>query len=164
MNWLDIALVIVLGWFTLSGLMAGLIREVFSLAGLILGVGLAIQYHQQLVPSLGFIESREAAQVVAFAGIFIAVGLVAHFLASILQRILALLFLGWANHLGGATFGLLKGAMILDVALQVILRLPFFNLGGAVTGSGVAQLVISLMPSILRLIPFDLDPSRWFPF
>lgn len=164
MNWLDIALVVVLGWFAFSGLMTGLIREIFSLGGFLLGIILAAQYHQQLAatPIMKLIENPEVARVVAFIAIFLGVGLAAHFVAYLFDQILSFLFLGWANHLGGAAFGLLKGAIILEVALQVAPRLPFLSLGTTVAESGVAQVLIGLVPGLWGRLPFAVDPAHWF--
>ena len=155
MNWLDIMIMVTLAWFTLTSLTTGLIREALSLAGLIIGILLAGRYYTQVAQQLHFISNQDAASVVSFVAIFIVVAIASHLVASILQQVASLLFLGWADHLGGAVFGFAKGAIICEVVLILFARFPIFGLGSALNESRLASSFLSFIPILLSLLPSE---------
>ena len=77
MNWLDIVIIIALLVSAVGGFMSGLIRSLFSLAGLIIGIILAGHYYTALAGYLTFISDQNAARIAAFVIILLAVGIVA---------------------------------------------------------------------------------------
>ena len=56
MNWLDIAILVLIAIPTLLGLKSGLIKAILSFAGVIVGVILAGRYHTILAEKLTFIS------------------------------------------------------------------------------------------------------------
>jgi uncharacterized membrane protein required for colicin V production len=65
--------------------------------------------------------------------------------------------LGWLNHIGGAFFGFIKGALVVEVALLVFAAYPGLGMDGAVEGSGLAPLFVEDVDFVLILLPSDFD-------
>lgn len=157
MNWLDIVLLVALVAVAFTGLKQGLIKAVLSLAGLIIGVILASNLYTTLGNLLGFIPNEKAAGIVAYILILIVVMIIASILARLLKTIISIAMLGWVNHLGGAVFGLLLGAIFWGAILAVWVR--FFGTG-LVTESFIAGVLLNKFPLVLALLPSDFDIIR----
>ena len=117
-DWL-IVLVLVLS--VLSAAKTGLIVEVCSLAGLILGLLLASWDYQRLTPWIGaWIHSHSLVEVLSFAAIVVGVMIVAAVAGRIVRWSVKSIGLGWADRLAGAAFGLVKGCALVTIAVMVI--------------------------------------------
>jgi len=122
MNWLDIAIIVVLGILTLLGVKRGLIKSLVPLVGVILGIVLAGRLHHPLAERMGFIESESLAGIIAFVLIVIAVYVIVFILGSMLRNVLQMVFLGWVDRLGGAVFGFAMGWIICSVVVVLLAR------------------------------------------
>lgn len=162
MNWLDIVIIVVIVWFIFTGLTTGLIREVIQLAGLVVGVLLAGHYYSQVGQWLSFIDSPDAIRIASFLLIFVAVALAAHFLGSILQQMVSLLFLGWLDHLGGGVFGFAKGALICQLVLVAFAKFSVLGMEPAITESRLAPLFLKTFPFLLNLLPQEFEAVKQF--
>jgi len=160
MNWLDIIIIVGIAAATFGGLKVGIIKAVLSLAGLIIGVILAGRYYEPLSEQLTFISQPILANVVAFAIIFIGVGLVAAVAARLLKWVTSLVMLGWVNHLGGAVFGFLLGAVLWGAILAIWIK--FFGAGGTMAESSIAAILIDRFPLVLALFPEEFKTIRSF--
>jgi membrane protein required for colicin V production len=90
----------------------GIIKVLFSLAGLIAGIILASWNYAHLAAILHrWISSDAAAQVIAFLAILIGVTLLFSLAAGLLKKTVAAVGLGFADRLLGAAFGLLRGIL-----------------------------------------------------
>ena len=94
------------------GLKIGLIKAVLSLAGLIIGVVLASNFYKPLSNIFGFISNENVANIIAFILILLAVMIIATIVVRLLKFIASITMLGWVDHLGGAVFGFLIGAIL----------------------------------------------------
>lgn len=160
MNWLDVVIIIAVGISTLIGLKAGLIKTILSLAGLIIGVLLAGRYHTVLAERLTFIPQDNLANIAAFAIILIGVMLIAAVLASVLKWTASMVMLGWLNHLGGAAFGFLLGAILCCTILAIWAK--FLGTPGTIARSALAPLLLDRFLMILALLPEEFDRVRAF--
>lgn len=124
MNVLDIAIVIILGVSIAYGLIKGLVKEVFSLAGVLIGLFLAFL----LAPQVGAVLERwihvesaayAVAMIVVFVLALIGVAIVSH----LVTKFLEFAHLGWANRLLGGGFGVIRGGVI---GLVLVLVLALF--------------------------------------
>jgi uncharacterized membrane protein required for colicin V production len=71
MNWLDLAVVLVLAGFVLAAYSAGLIREVITLLAAIFGVIVAGLLYERLARDvLVFIDDADAAEALSFLVLF----------------------------------------------------------------------------------------------
>ena len=159
MNWLDLVLIVALIIFTLIGLRVGIIRAALSLAGLIVGVILAGRYYVPLSEQLTFIPQASLAKVVAFAIILIGVMVIASVLARLLKWAVSVMMLGWVNRLGGAIFCFVLGAIFCSALLAIWVK---FLGTGAITGSGLAAVLLDRFPVVLALLPPEFDAVRSF--
>jgi len=160
MSWLDIVLIVVIVFSTFLGLRTGIIKAVLSLAGVIVGVILAGRYYVLLADQLAFIPSEGVAKIVAFAIILIGVMVVAAILASMLKWAASAVMLGWVNHLGGAIFGFVLGAIFCGALLAIWVK--WLGVSSTITESIVAPILLDKFPLILALLPDEFDTIRSF--
>ena len=160
MNWLDIVITIVLIISTIGGLRTGIIKSILSLAGIIVGVVLAGRYYVTLAEKLTFIPAENIARIVAFAIIVMAVMIVAGIIASVVSWTVSKIMLGWLNHLGGAVFGFLWGAIFCGALLAVWAK--YFGAGGALADSALARGLLDYFPVVLALLPDEFNSVRNF--
>jgi len=160
MNLLDIVIIVAIAVSTIIGLRTGIIKTVLSLAGVIVGVILAGRYSVLLASQLSFITSEGLAKIVAFAIILVGVMVVAVVLASLLKWAASVMMLGWVNHLGGAIFGLVLGAILCGALLAVWVK--WLDVNSTITESIVAAILLDKFPLILVLLPDEFDAIRSF--
>jgi membrane protein required for colicin V production len=119
MNYLDIAILLLLLLFLVKGLVRGLVKEFFSLFGLIAGTALAFRFCQPLAETMR--ESLHlpagASTTVAFLALFLTTVLFFSLLGYLLSRFVKLLFLGGLNRVAGGFFGLAQGTLLLAILL-----------------------------------------------
>jgi len=117
MTWIDIVLVIILIVLVLHGIMIGLIRGIFDIAGIILGYLLAINFSGALkIPNF-----------LAFLLIFIVVVVAISILGRVISKVIHITLLGSIDRLLGGLLGFLKGFIICFVFLIVLLLLQRSN-------------------------------------
>ncbi len=177
MNWVDIIIIIVLAILTILGLKRGLVKSLFPLIGIVLGIFLAGIFQGAVADKLTFIDSEATARIVAFAIVLVMLFLAAIIAGSILHRILHMVLLGWVDRLGGAMFGFALGWFICSAIVVLLARyaaLPvegteFLGLEGvrnsiylAIEGSTLATMQIDSFPGILGLLPEEFDAVKDF--
>jgi membrane protein required for colicin V production len=115
MTFVDWAILIVLILSVLSAAKAGLVLEVCSLAGLVLGLLVASWDYQKLTPWMSqWIHSP------SFIAIAVGVMIVAGIAGRIIRWSVKSVGLGWLDRLAGAAFGLVKGCALVTIAVMVI--------------------------------------------
>jgi len=161
MNWLDILILVVLAISVIGGLMAGVIKILFGVVGIILGVVLAGRFGGPLADKLTFISDARTANILSFIVIMIVVLLIAGVLAFIFKKIAEGVLLGWINRLGGAVLGLLLGMLLMAAILTVSVKYAGFS--GAVENSWMAGFLLNKFPVVLGLLPGDFKSVKdWF--
>lgn len=122
MNMLDIIFVVVLGYTAIRGLFRGLILEVASLGGVVLGVYLAITYHEELgAPLSQVISNPDWVVIASYLLIFIATILLVSFIAGLARAIMKKTVAAWLDYLGGFAFGILKGGLVCAVVFWLFM-------------------------------------------
>ena len=158
MNWLDIAIIIIIVAFVVTAYRAGLTREVITLISVIIGIIIAGQLYDNLTTDvLVFMDDRDGADAVSFLVLFGAVYLFGQILAYTLKTGASLLMLGWANHIGGAVFGLLKALIVIEVLLIVFAAYPELKMDGPVAGSELAPYFIEDVDWVQWILPGNFD-------
>jgi len=113
MNWFDIVLLGVIALSLLAGFIKGLVREVFSLGGVILAVLCAFMFAPGLQGAFEkWIPLESAAYAAALVVIFLLVMIVTEVAARFVQKLLNLAQLGFANIMQGGIFGVVRGVVI----------------------------------------------------
>lgn len=121
MNPLDWTLAILLTYSAVRAAMNGLFREAFSLGGAIVGFTVACWYYHDAAHALaGLITTPAFAQVTAFLLILVGITAAASLLGRLFRRGARTIGLGFADRLGGAVFGLLRGALIATALLTAV--------------------------------------------
>ena len=160
MTVLDLILVLILFFFTVSGLRFGLIHTLGALIGTVVGVLVAGNYYEQGAevikgPLLG---NENLARVIAFIIIFVLssrlVGLVFWIIDRAFKLISIIPFLKSINRLGGAILGFIEGAVVLGIVLIFIDKFPYAeNIIPAIEGSSVAQWLLGYGKILAPLLP-----------
>ncbi|OIO54096.1 MAG: hypothetical protein COX57_05470 [Alphaproteobacteria bacterium CG_4_10_14_0_2_um_filter_63_37] len=122
MTWFDYLVVAFVGTLVVRASIRGLIKEVFSLAGLVLGVIVATSYSEKL----GEILNADYRQIDPFGGpaayllLFVGIGLIAWLLAMVTTKAVHGVGLSVPNRIGGGLFGASKGILFISVAVLIL--------------------------------------------
>ncbi len=122
MGLVDIAILVILVFFLLKGVLRGLLKEVCSLLGLVLGGVFAFTFHLPLAQVLQDSVNLPAQLCVwgSFLAIFLVVVVLFGVIGFVLSRFVKLIFLGGFNRLAGAIFGLVQGVVLLAMILLAL--------------------------------------------
>jgi membrane protein required for colicin V production len=160
MNWLDIVVLVILAISAFSGLRVGLIKVVFTIVGIIVGIVLAGHFSDSLGAKMTFISNPGWAKIAAFAIILVVVLIIFGVLAAFLSKLISLVLLGWVNRLAGAILGLLVGAFFMGAILSIWIN--YLGPSNTVANSALANFLLDKFPIALGLLPSNFDPVRDF--
>lgn len=118
----DILILVLLAAFLLKGVIRGLLKEVCSLFGLVLGGVFAFSFHLPLAQALQSALGLPAQPCVwaASLAIFVLVIVIFGVLGFVLQGFVRVVFLGSVNRLVGALFGLVQGVVVLSMLVLAL--------------------------------------------
>lgn len=121
---LDIIILVIIAASAVWGIFKGFVRQIVSIAALLLGVWCAFKFTAYLSAQAKELLSLSIAQntlhIIMFVVIFILVMILAHFIGKGIEGIVKLSMLGWLNRLLGFLFGALKATIILSIAAYLI--------------------------------------------
>ena len=158
MDWVSLTLLIVIGVLTWRAWRSGVIREVVSLASVILAIPIAGVMYPRMYPKVHrIVTDGDLAALVSFLAILIAVVVGGQVLAHLLRRTASLLNLGIADHLAGAAFGVVKGVILCQVVLIALVAFPSPDLEDQIDGSPVARGLLDTSPIALAFLPGHFD-------
>lgn len=127
MNWLDVIWVALVVVFVIRGTMRGFFREGFGLAGILVGLVIAINRYQSVgkiivsnFPNL----SLKIADLLSFSFIFIAVALLGGVAGIILHKASKYSPIKGVDRGGGFLLGLVEGSLICSVVLILLTISP----------------------------------------
>ena len=122
MSAIDIGILVILGLFLLKGIIRGLLKEVCSLLGLVLGGVFAFTFHLPLAQTLQDSFDLPAQLCVwgSFVAIFLLVVIIFGMIGFLLHRFVKLVFLGGFNRFAGALFGLVQGVVLLSMIVLAL--------------------------------------------
>ncbi len=151
MGLVDIAILVILGFFLLKGIFRGLLREVCSLLGLVLGGVFAFTFHLPLAQLLQDSFNLPAQLCIwgSFLAIFLLMVILFAVLGFVLHRFVKLVFLGGFNRLAGAIFGIIQGVVLLSIiVLALNSSVAPDAVRGMIKGSQLAPPFVTLGSSI----------------
>ena len=119
---LDWIIVAILGAGLVMGIAKGVIQQIFSLGGLVLGIVLGTLLY---IPFAGllldiFRMSEQTARIVAFVIILLVVPMVCGLLGKALSKLIHEANLGFIDRVLGGLFGLFKVVLILGLVIMVM--------------------------------------------
>jgi len=117
MNWLDILVLIPLLWFGFKGFKNGLIKELASVAALILGIWATITFSDVVASWFG---NSGTMKVVAFVLTFIGVLVIVHFAGTVVEKVIKLVIPGFVNNIFGLIFGACKVLIVFSVLIYFV--------------------------------------------
>jgi len=155
MNPLDWMLAVLLTYSVVRAALRGFFQEAFSLGGLVVGFLLACWLYQDAAKRLaGLITSLPLAQLAGFLLVLAATMIVAALLGKLLKKTASVVGLGFMDRLGGAVFGLARGALLgAAILLSLIAFLPA---GEWVRGSKLAPYFLQAAHAVSFVMPADL--------
>ncbi len=114
MSWLDIVILLPLLIGLVRGLMRGLITEIIAILAVVFGfIGAKLWgklFSGWLVSQ--FTWPQPVCDAVAYALLFLGIAILLNIAGKLLSKLLKAINLGWINNALGATFGVLKWAVI----------------------------------------------------
>jgi membrane protein required for colicin V production len=78
-------------------------------------------------------------------------------IAMMLKQMASLLLLGWVDRAGGAAFGFLKGLVVVEVLLILLVTFPQIGLREDIDGSALASVFLDAIPLLLVLLPEEFE-------
>ena len=155
MNLADLLIVIVLVVCVGSAFVKGFFVEVFSLAGVIVGLFIAAaNYGGFSLWVLRVVHNREAANLIAFLLIALLVMVVAGLAGRLLRGLFRGVGLGIVDRLLGAVFGLVEGCVIVTLVLMGIVA--FLPRQDWLSSSRLAPVFLTAAHGGSQVVPFAL--------
>ncbi|MCD4691241.1 CvpA family protein [bacterium] len=153
MNVVDLIIVIMLAVGFVSGLARGLVRTLFGLAALVLGVAAAAGSFGFVASTiLTFVPGERAAGIIAFILVFLVVFFAIAFVGKLIAKALKLVALGWLDRLAGGLLGVVLSSIAAGVLLLLVV-LGGFHKNPALAVSGLAPKVLGVTDAIVTFIP-----------
>ncbi len=151
LNWVDALLAAIVAINCLLGIRRGIFRELFNLAGIILGLIAGFRLYEALGWNIeGWLDARPAvANLAAFVVIFCVIAFGASWLGYFLHKGAKKLFVGWFDRLAGGAFGFARGVVFASVTALVFALFPFFpKLETDLSTSLLGPHVVKVAPAI----------------
>ena len=165
-NYLDIILALLLIVFFIFGLKRGFILSFLQLLGIVLVIVLVRQFgviiRQNIHVSLGI--SQTWAIILGYVIIFIIVMILAKLISLILEKLMALISMGWLNNFIGGIFNILFGfATIIILVLLIEISSISSSLGKAREDSKIYTVARVIAENIINNYVSDIPGSRQAP-
>ncbi len=128
-NWIDVIIALILLIAVIKGIRAGLIRSLFSIAGLIIGLMAAKAYYVQLssmLPDSNWLPTV-AADTFSFLAIFVFTAALIHYLGSYISCSLLSCSLKNTDRFLGSFVGLIVGIVLVGALLMMLTAFPLFD-------------------------------------
>lgn len=153
MNAIDFGVIAIILLFLVRGVWVGFVRQLASLAALILGYLFAGRYYEQISPRLSsVIPSPQLCFLVTYALLFLAVFFAVLALGFVLKKVMSLSLLGWFDRFMGGIFGLVKAAVIVTVGFMVLSGM-LADSNPLITGSLSAPYLTKSSGFLLSFVP-----------
>lgn len=174
MSTFDIALLIIIGIFTVHGLFKGLIKLLGDIAGLIVGAFIASHYYlnfYEFALRWTWLAGKAAGhenlyKVLAFIILYVLVTRLTALLFLIIEKLFNLIAIipgsKYINNLLGAVFGLLEGSLSVGLIIYVISRYTLVSsfFGTQLTDSVVTPWLMKIVNIILPILPNTLKTLK----
>ena len=139
MSYLDLFFGLAIAWGAYSGFSKGLIKELASILGVIIGVFLAKNYYPYLDIKLKPIFESEAGFISILSAIliFLLTIMVFKIIAKFLTKFLKIIALGLLNRIIGSVFGIFKTVLLLCILVFIFSNIN--NVTGIIKAEKLSQ-------------------------
>lgn len=124
MNLFDIVILVIVCFCVIRGAFRGIIKEAASIVGVLAGIWAAYSYYPKLASTMtglaDFLPGPGYVNIVSFMIIFCVVFAVISAIGVLIKFLMKIVFLGWVDKICGATFGFIKGFMIISMLLLIL--------------------------------------------
>lgn len=154
MSLLDFFIILPIGYFAYKGFVNGLIKEVLSIAGIVLAVFFTFAYMDSVsVIFEVFFDNPDYAIIAAGIFLFIFTVATVQFIAYAARKFLEVIKINFINRIAGLLFGGVKSGIVISAFL---LLFAGFNLPGEQTRneSLTYSYVIYLAPAVFNMVAF----------
>jgi membrane protein required for colicin V production len=156
-NWLDILLGTIALLSVASGFARGLTRSIIGFVASILAIFLAFGFYRMVGAQFHHWGlSPTTAKVAGFLAVFIGVIVLGGLVAGLIGKLLKIVGLGFLDRLGGAAFGLVRGAVVGIVIVMLMIAFTSKPPPVAVKESRIAPYLISASNLIAHFAPREL--------
>lgn len=156
MSFLDIVLVALCAGFGVLGLFQGLVRQLSSWAGLILGHLLGAKYYERAREALGI--SFEHSEIVAYLLLFVGAYVCVRLVGALAERLVRGSTLSGTDRFAGGLAGLAKGA-VLAVFLVFVLVILLPRDAPVLRASTLAPRAVTVAGWGVRIFPKRIADS-----
>jgi membrane protein required for colicin V production len=151
MTWFDYGVFAIVGLSVLLAALRGVVREIAALAGWAAALILSGLFAQQLAQWLPGALSPMARAVIAYLAIFLGTLLLSGLAGMLLAKLFRVAGLGFTDRAVGALFGLVRGALIVFVAVMLagltgLPREPFWR--EAALSGPIETAVLAVRPAL----------------
>ncbi len=157
MNSFDFIIIIITMYCLIRGVYRGMIREISSIVGSLVGFYLACLFFIDTAEFLSdFISglSNDILKIVSFLIIFFLIYIFFDFLARFLKHLIKENVLKKFDHVGGATFGFIKGILISSVLVLIFSTYLSDDLS-FIKKSALSPYIKSSSKIMINLVPED---------
>ena len=139
MSHLDIFLGLIIAWGGYNGFSKGLVKELASVLGIVIGIYLAKNFYPFLDLKLKPIFESESGfiSILSSLTIFLITIMVFKIIAKFLTKFLKLIALGLLNRIIGAIFGIIKSTLLLCVVIFIFSKIN--NITAAIENATLNQ-------------------------
>lgn len=154
MNWVDIGIIVILLFGTLTGFRQGFIVEVAGILGALLAFAVARAEYKPVKSALASVAPHSPwLTTISYLLVFLVVWGAILIGARAVRRGVRMLMLGMLDRLGGAIIGLVQTALVLELLLYIGKHAPNSTVRNAVKHSSLAPTFLSLAPVLHHLFP-----------
>jgi len=126
MNWVDIAILALIGLSILVGVWRGFLREVVSILVWVAAAWVAVRYSGVAAAALaGWIEVPSVRSIIAFVALFVVVLMIGGLMTWLLGKLVESTGLSGTDRLLGMVFGALRGVVLVTLVVMVAGFTPF---------------------------------------
>ncbi len=169
-NWLDIVIGLILVTALIKGIRVGLIRSIFSIAGIIAGLAFAINYYARgsnLI--LDYISMPQfISDALCFIMIFSIAAVTIHTMGLFFAGITRFNLFRLVDKIGGSAAGLAIGLALIGVLLILMTAFPLYadfqdHVNQSYLAAPIVGATYDLYEELSELLPLDLPRLTLFP-
>ncbi|MBV9300919.1 MAG: CvpA family protein [Acidobacteriaceae bacterium] len=159
-NWFDVVLILIMLWSALAGLRAGFARVIVHLIATIVGLVAGFWFYRMLAAELiPWVKNITAANIMAFLIIFVGVLIIGSLVSALLSRLFRWVGLSWFNHVLGGAAGVIRGALVIAVLVDVMIAFSPSPTPAFLDNSRVLPYTLQISSWIVDLAPRELKDA-----